>query len=200
MRLFRIAPCLLLVSGAWGQGVAVAPARPPKLYVYYLMPGAPAYAWQSIVIDPPLTLTVDALGQAHLGIALPAVPDPGPAVVQTDAQTLTICPDCSVANPHKAAVGNVVYIWAVPAVVTLPAKINTDLRIYISDGSDAQPPGTWVVASPVPTGVKCSAQCTVIQGTQFSGIALSQYHAEFSYLGPVLPPTLMDLRTYLSEQ
>jgi hypothetical protein len=198
MRCLRLAPCLLLASGAWGQGVAVAPARPPKLYVYYLIPGAPAYAWQSIVIDPPLSLTVDTLGQAHLGISLPAVPDPGPAVIQTDQQTLTICADCSVATPHKAAVGGVVYTWVVPAVITLALTTGTDLRVYISDGKDAQPPGTWVVASTVPAGVQCSPQCTVIQGAQFSGLPLAQYHAEFSYLGPVLPVTLMDMRAVLS--
>jgi hypothetical protein len=191
---------LLAISRLWGQ---TAPS--PKLYIYYLIPGSSAYVWKSVAVDPPLLLTVDNLGQAHLGITLPPVSnpnpvaiDPGPAVVQTNAQTLTICPDCSVATPHKASVAGIVYTWVVPATITLALTATTDLRVYVSDGMDAQPPGTWVVASSVPTGVTCSPQCTVIQSTQFVGLALSQYHAEFSYLGPVLPPTLMDMRAYLS--
>lgn len=47
--------------------------RPPLLYVHYALPGDTAYAWLSIVIDSPLTLTRDSSGQAHLSLDAGAI-------------------------------------------------------------------------------------------------------------------------------
>jgi hypothetical protein len=65
MKLFLFV--ILAVSAAAQTNPAV-PAL-PKLYTYYLMPGAGAYLWLSVAVDPSLTLTADATGQAHLGAA-----------------------------------------------------------------------------------------------------------------------------------
>lgn len=65
MKLFLF---VILAASAAAQTTPAAPAL-PKLYTYYLMPGAGAYLWQSVDVDPSLTLTVDSTGQAHLGAA-----------------------------------------------------------------------------------------------------------------------------------
>ncbi len=72
MRLARFAP-LVLFGGALAQTTAPPPAAPPvtRLSAYYLLPGATAYVWASIVLDAPLALALDATGQAHLGFAQP---------------------------------------------------------------------------------------------------------------------------------
>ncbi len=67
----------------WGALLLLVPAisqmpKPPRLFVYHALPGDTTWDWQSIVIDPPLTLTRDAAGQAHLGISIPVQVDGQP--------------------------------------------------------------------------------------------------------------------------
>lgn len=49
---------------------------PPRLYVYWKLPGDTAWTWQAVVIDPPLSLTRDATGVAHLSMPQPISSDP----------------------------------------------------------------------------------------------------------------------------
>lgn len=56
--------------------VAQTPVGPPRLGAYYVLPGDTAWSWKSIVVDPPLTLTRDSAGQAHLGLSVPVAPPP----------------------------------------------------------------------------------------------------------------------------
>lgn len=64
---------------AWGAlfllPIVSQTIKPPRLYVYYALPGDTSWSWLSIVIDSPLTLTRDSSGQAHLGISLPSFAD-----------------------------------------------------------------------------------------------------------------------------
>lgn len=61
----------LLRCGALALLMAVAVAQTPTLlrpYIYFWQPGDAAYSWRRMVIDPPLTLTLDSANQMHLGI------------------------------------------------------------------------------------------------------------------------------------
>jgi hypothetical protein len=66
MKLFLFV--ILAAASAFAQTKPAVPAL-PKLYTYYLLPGAGAYAWLSVVVDATLTLSVDSTGQAHIGAA-----------------------------------------------------------------------------------------------------------------------------------
>jgi hypothetical protein len=66
MKLFLFV--ILAAASAAAQTKPAVPAL-PKLYTYYLLPGAGAYAWLSVVVDATLTLSVDSTGQAHIGAA-----------------------------------------------------------------------------------------------------------------------------------
>jgi len=57
--------------GALALLLSIATAQTPvtkKPYIYWWAPGDAAYTWKPLVVDPPLTVTVDATGQFHLGI------------------------------------------------------------------------------------------------------------------------------------
>jgi hypothetical protein len=60
--LLRLAALLI-----FGVGYAQTPT-PPQIYTYYRLPGDTAWSWLSVKVDPPLFLTRDAAGQAHLSI------------------------------------------------------------------------------------------------------------------------------------
>ena len=62
---------LLLMSA-----IAQTPSK-PRVYSYHMLPADKDWAWKSIIVDPPLTLTRDASGQAHLGIDKGFSPAPG---------------------------------------------------------------------------------------------------------------------------
>lgn len=64
----RRAALLLVMVAACIAQTATPPAS-PKLYTYYLLPGALAYAWNSVTIDSPLAVTSDASGAAHLSMS-----------------------------------------------------------------------------------------------------------------------------------
>jgi len=61
---------LLLMATALFAVVATAqsPSTNTRIYSYYMLPGGTAWIWKAIVIDPPLTITLDSTGQAHLKI------------------------------------------------------------------------------------------------------------------------------------
>jgi len=42
-----------------------------KPYIYWWQPGDSLYTWKPLVVDPPLTVTVDATGQFHLSMPAP---------------------------------------------------------------------------------------------------------------------------------
>lgn len=58
---------LLFLSALAAVAVIAQAPTSPRLWVYWIFPGDTAWTWKSVTIDPPLTLTKDAAGNAHLG-------------------------------------------------------------------------------------------------------------------------------------
>jgi len=82
MKKLILSSLLLLLLAATAFMAQVTPTTPPpRLYDYHKLPGDTEWKWQSIVVDPPLTLTRDASGQAHLGIDKGFSPAPGNCTV-----------------------------------------------------------------------------------------------------------------------
>lgn len=74
-------PLLLLAVAA----NLLAQATVPQIYVSVALPGATARKTETIVLDPPLTLTRDAAGVLHLGIT------PQPALCSSDSSGNSFC-------------------------------------------------------------------------------------------------------------
>lgn len=58
----------VVLAFAFIAAVAQTPVRPPRLYTYYMLPTDTAWQWKSVVVDPPLVLSVDNTGQAHISL------------------------------------------------------------------------------------------------------------------------------------
>jgi len=75
----------LLFWGALALCLATAAAQTPvtkKPYIYWYAPGDTAWTWKPLIVDPPLTVTMDASGQFHL--SMPAIPTPTPPLMLID--------------------------------------------------------------------------------------------------------------------
>lgn len=62
-----------------------ASATVPQIYVSSALPGATGLKTETIIIDPPLTLTRDAAGRLHLGVT------PQPAFCSSDSNGNSFC-------------------------------------------------------------------------------------------------------------
>lgn len=114
----------------------------------------------SPVVPPPVTAIIDT----------------GPSVTKIDDQTLIIGQGCVLGSVCKARVNGVTYTYTSSATIKIVSGISGALRVYISDGSDNNPPGTWQVAYPGSSGVTCDTNCFVTNGTgQYAGIPLGIY-------------------------
>jgi hypothetical protein len=86
--------------------------------------------------------------------------DLGPAVTKTDAVTLSVGSNCSIARPCRARIGGVVYTYAATWQITLASGSPT-IRVYLSDGTDGAAPGTLRIGNSTDVGVTCSPGCAV---------------------------------------
>lgn len=82
LRLYKMRAWLLLAATAILFG---ASATVPQIYVATALPGATGLKTETIVIDPPLTLTRDASGRLHLGAT------PQPAFCSSDSNGNSFC-------------------------------------------------------------------------------------------------------------
>jgi hypothetical protein len=138
-------------------------------------------------------LTSDPLGNLTLSASPPQKPvDLGPEVTIIDASTISIGRNCSIAEPCKAAVKGVVHEYVASSTVTYTGDVT--LRFYISDGSDNNPPGTWIVAREGTGTATCDEHCVVRDSGAFAGLQLAQ--ANFSVGNP---PAFKDWRAALSN-
>jgi hypothetical protein len=82
--------------------------------------------------------------------------------IRTSSTVLTIGLNCSATLPCNVALNGVTYKFTGPMTVTNAAGSPLTARGYVSDGSDGQSAGTFVVGNSAASGLTCSGGCVVL--------------------------------------
>ena len=82
--------------------------------------------------------------------------------VRTSSTVLTIGQNCSASAPCNVALNGTTYKFASPMTITNAAISPLTALGYVSDGSDGQSAGTFVVANNAASGLTCSGGCVVL--------------------------------------
>ena len=82
--------------------------------------------------------------------------------MRTSSTVLTIGQACAASTPCNVAVNGVTYQFMGPMTVTNSASSALTARAYVSDGSDGQSAGAFVVANSFASGLTCSGGCVVV--------------------------------------